>query len=245
MRDLINRPEEQWALLRRSDKSLSSLAVFVHGFVGNYLSTWGRLPELIHENADAEPPFSEWDYLFIGYSTSAVETYLDIAVRLETFLRRASSNDRALRRTYKRFALFGHSLGALGIRQFLCATVLNEKLLEAVQSVSLFGCPIDGSPLAGFGALLFPKIASALKPDNPQLRMLRTWAKCGHMARPWPLTRLIVGGEDMVIGDKKMWFVEWPNDDRPTMTNFDHRKLVKPIDWSKSDVVDFIGKALE
>jgi pimeloyl-ACP methyl ester carboxylesterase len=244
MREFFNRPTEQWALIQRQDKEIDSLAVFVHGFRGDYLATWGRLPDLIRDNGDNEAPFDSWDYLFTGYSTTAVETYLDIAARLETLLRRAAEGDRAFRRKYVRCALFGHSLGTLGIRQFLCTSVLNHQSVPAIHSVSLFGCPIDGSPLARFASFAF-SIAQALKPENPQLRMLRMWSKCAHSSKPWPVVQLVVGGEDRVVGDKKAWFVDWPNDDIPKITNFDHGNLVKPVDWKTSDVVNFIAGALK
>ncbi len=244
MRAFFNRPQEQWALIQREDRELDSLAVFVHGFFGDYLTTWGRLPDLIRANGDNEAPFDSWDYLFAGYSTASVETYLDIAARLETLLRRAAEGDRAFRRRYVRCALFGHSLGTLGIRQFLCTSVLNHGRVPTIHSVALFGCPIDGSPLARIASFLGIRIAEALKPENPQLRMLRSWSKCAHSSKPWPMARLVVGGEDLVVGDKKAWFVDWPNDDSPTMTNFDHGKLVKPLDWQTSDVIAFIAGAL-
>jgi hypothetical protein len=245
MRRLLNNPENKWALIQRRDQQNDSLAVFVHGFGGGYLRAWGRLPDSLQESADGEEPFRSWDFLFIGYSTHVVETYLDIAAILGTFLRRAASGDRAFGRQYSRFALFGHSLGTLGIRQFLCASVLNNGLLPAIHSVSLFGCPIDGSPWAGFASLLGFKIAEALRPQNPQLLMLRKWSECAHGWRSWPPANLVVGINDLVVGYRSTWFVEWPNDNAPSLTNFGHSTLVKPIDWETSDVIAFIAGALK
>jgi hypothetical protein len=42
MRELLNRTKEQFALIRRSDGDPNTrLAMFIHGFRGNYLSAWG------------------------------------------------------------------------------------------------------------------------------------------------------------------------------------------------------------
>jgi hypothetical protein len=44
MRDFLNRNNEQFALIRRDDgTSNTRLAIFVHGFRGNYLTTWGKM----------------------------------------------------------------------------------------------------------------------------------------------------------------------------------------------------------
>ena len=70
MREYLNRSREQWALIRTPNAAPNtSLAMFVHGFRGNYLATWGKIPELIAEHADQDPILAGWDFLFVGYAT--------------------------------------------------------------------------------------------------------------------------------------------------------------------------------
>ena len=77
MRTLLHRNDEAWALLRRTDQANKKLALFIHGFKGNYLTTWGTLPDLFEKEADKDQDFADWDFLFLGYDTATVQTYLE------------------------------------------------------------------------------------------------------------------------------------------------------------------------
>jgi triacylglycerol esterase/lipase EstA (alpha/beta hydrolase family) len=243
MRDFINRSKEQWALLHTSGHPRTKLAVFIHGFRGGYLSTWGSLPDLLRDNADAATPFSEWDFLFVGYDTKRVATYLDISKLLCTQWNAASVGQIPFQGPYESVALFGHSLGTLGIRQLLCAWSEQPKsLLTAVHSVTLFGTPLNGSPWAGLA--LGYDIADALKPSNPQLRMLKTWSASAHSAKPWPLVRVVLGLDDRVVGSKYAELVQWVGDAEIDLTNLDHGTLVKPDGWHESAAIGFLQRGL-
>jgi hypothetical protein len=176
--EFLDRQEERWAFLRKQSGGAGrSLAIFVHGFLGNHLTTWGRLPELLEQHAQDDQVLMHWDFLFVGYPTRKIATYLDIAKLIATQWEKAANGKAPFEGTYIRLALLGHSLGTLGIRQLLCAGVLQPPaMLKALHSVTLFGTPLNGSPLAELGAkLVGGEVAEALKPGNPQLRMLRTW----------------------------------------------------------------------
>jgi pimeloyl-ACP methyl ester carboxylesterase len=219
--------------------------MFVHGFRGNYLGTWGKIPELLRDRADEEDDLRAWDYLFIGYSTKAIDSYLEIASLISTNWRKASQGEAPFRQPYTDLALFGHSLGTLGIRQTLCATAThNGPLIDALRSVTLFGTPLNGSPLAGFGSLFY-KIGEALKPENPQLRMLKVWSEGSFAVKPWPKVRVVLGQGDWVVGYKLKEMVVWPGDDQPDEKTLDHTDLVKPDAWSNCAVMDYLRAALK
>lgn len=247
MRALKNRFKEHWAFIPRTDQQNTNLAIFVHGFLGNYLQTWGKLPTFLHQRADESPTFGSWDFLFVGYDTDNVETYLDIAMLICTEWKKARTGEAPYNRPYKRLALFGHSLGTLGIRQMLCASSVQPKdMLGEIKSVNLFGTPLNGSPLAKIASFaLRYRIADALKPKNPQLRMLRKWAEGSFEARPWPKARVILGQDDKVVGFAYTELAGWPGDEEPDMTPLDHSDLVKPDSWEDSSVVDFIQRGLQ
>jgi len=241
LREFLNRSNEQWALVRRSDTANTKLAIFVHGFRGNYLATWGRIPELLVSNADGDADFRSWDYLFLGYSTSDVATYLDIAALICTAWRHAEDGDPPHRVKYTKLALFGHSLGTLGIRQALCASAAHGgALLAAIHTVTLFGTPLNGSPLARIGSVLF-SIGDALKPQNPQLRMLKVWSEGSFVDRPWPKVRVVLGQGDWVVGQQFNELVQWPGDLHPAdQTVLNHAELAKPDAWTNCAVMDFL-----
>ena len=116
---------------------------------------------------------------------------------------------------------------------------------SALHSVTLFGTPLNGSGLAKWGSLRY-KIADALKPGSPQLTMLRTWLKGAQKKEPWPEARVILGLDDKVVGYQHADLIDWPGDHEPvTMTNFDHRELVKPTSWDESSVVSYVRQALQ
>jgi hypothetical protein len=246
MRDYLNRNREQWALIRKpSAPPNTKLGIFVHGFRGNYLATWGKIPELLAEHADDDPILTEWDYLFVGYATRDVSTYLDIAALICTNWRRASKGDAPHVHPYTRLALFGHSLGTLGIRQALCATSTHsDGMIDAVHSVTLFGTPLNGSPLAGMGSWFY-SVADALKPENPQLRMLKVWSEGSYAQRPWPNVRVVLGQGDWVVGQQFNELVSWPGDAAADQTVLNHSDLVKSDAWTSCCVVDYLRSALK
>src|SRR6185369_2940711 len=201
MRKIVHRPAELFFLIQRTDKPLSNLALFIHGFRGNYLTTWGDLADQLRYEADKKKVFEDWDYVFIGYDTKKVSTYLDIAQFVWAEWKKAGAGLPPYRQQYAKLALFGHSLGTLGLRQALCATAKQPaNMLKSVKSVTFFGSPINGSPLAGIGSLVYD-IADALKPNSSQLRMLKAWTESAHMQpQTWPDVRVVLGIDDKVVG---------------------------------------------
>jgi hypothetical protein len=244
MRVLSNRVHESWAFLPRSNPVNTQLAIFMHGFRGNYLSTWGKLPDLLAINADADAKLALWDFLFLGYNTKSVASYLDISSLIGTQWRAAAAGQPPFGNKYAKLALFGHSLGTLGIRQFLCEWSVHPPagLAKALHSVTLFGTPLNGSPLAwlAWGYT----IREALRPNNPQLRMLKRWAECARNRLPWPAVNVILGLDDLVVGHEYSELVQWVGDAPVNKIQTDHRALVKPDSWNESALVNFIQQAL-
>jgi hypothetical protein len=245
--EFVDRQDDDLALLRKENGGGGrSLAIFVHGFFGNYLDTWGDLPGMLRQNASSDPILDTWDYVFVGYSTSKVASYLDIARVIATQWEKAATGKRPFAGAYSRFALFGHSLGTLGIRQLLCATVLQPtQMLNALHSVTLFGTPLNGSDYARYGKWLSP-IGNALEPGNAQLRMLRSWNETVHPFLKWKGVRLVLGMDDQVVGNKYVDLVDFAGDAKPAfLLKFDHGDLVKPKNWATSTIRDEIIGALQ
>jgi hypothetical protein len=120
-------------------------------------------------------------------------------------------------------------------------------MLSTLHSVTLFGTPLNGSPLASYGAkLVGGPIAEALKPGNPQLRMLRSWNESVHPYLQWKGVSVFLGMDDQVVGNKYMDLIDFAGDLKPpSLLNFDHRALVKPQDWASSTIRDVIEGALQ
>jgi pimeloyl-ACP methyl ester carboxylesterase len=248
--ELLDRQEEYWSLLREPKGGAGrSLAIFIHGFLGDHLTTWGRLPEMLQEHASSEVLLADWDFLFMGYPTRQIDSYLQIAHLIATQWDKAATGKLPFGGAYKRFALLGHSLGTLGIRQLLCAGVMQPpEMLKTLHSVTLFGTPLNGSPLAAYGPAEFVggAIANALKPGNPQFRMLRSWNESIHPLLHWKSVRVVLGIDDKVVGSKYADLIDFAGDSKPSVQlNFDHKDLVKPKTWNSSTIRDEIVGALQ
>lgn len=246
--ELVDRQDDDLTLLRKPDAGGGrSLAIFVHGFLGNHLTTWGQLPDLLQEHAAGDPVLDTWDYLFLGYSTRNVRSYVDIARVIATQWEKAATGKPPFAGAYTKFALLGHSLGTLGIRQLLCAAVLQPpQMLNGLHSVTLFGTPLNGSPWAAAGKWVGGRIADALEPGNPQLRMLRLWNETVYPLLKWKGVRVILGLDDQVVGNKYADLIEFAGDARPSfLLKFDHGDLVKPSSWATSTIRDEIVGALQ
>ena len=121
-RAFYDRQKEHWAFVKRTDAPNSGLVIFIHGFRGSYLSTWGQLANFLTFHSDSHKVLKTWDYLFLGYETYSIGSFLEIAAIMAGQWRLASTGAPPFdENKYSRLALFGHSLGTLGIRQMLCA----------------------------------------------------------------------------------------------------------------------------
>jgi hypothetical protein len=157
----------------------------------------------------------------------------------------AAKGDSPFDHRYEKVALFGHSLGTLGIRQTLCARFkASSRFYDALHSITFFGTPLNGSPLALFCP--FYKIADALQPANPQIRMLRVWAESTFDRDPWPTAKVVLGQGDWVVGQSFKELVRWPGDEQPVDQKafLDHRDLSKPNAWTDCAVTSYIRSAL-
>ena len=255
-RRLIDREASHWALVDRTDRQNSRLAIFVHGFRGSYLGTWGRLSEHLRLHADADAKLSQWDYMFIGYETATIGNYLKIADIIASQWVNAKGGDFPFAANYSKVALFGHSLGTLGIRQLLCAMAINK---QDIQSVTLIGSPLNGSPLAVLkplvrlrDALRNPKgllpggyaITDSLRPSNPQLLMLRRWTDTAHKHTGLSPVQLVLGTDDGVVGTGDPFIDGWTGDMCEVVAH-DHFSLISLDGGDNSELMRIIKRGLK
>jgi hypothetical protein len=245
--DLHNRRDENWALLKRPEAKNEQLVLFVHGYGGTYLGTWGKLPKLLQSNANGDPVLKNWDYLFIGYDTQSLFTFFQIAQRIAQEWEWAENDHRSIGRKYKRFALVGHSLGTLGIRQLLCAySIQPDQMFSKLHSVTLFGTPTSGSILAWFSPW---SIGDSLRPYSPAISMLHQWVQAAHehnnsfSHQSWPPVKLIHGQADRVVRTAARDMIKWAGDaDKKVLSAYGHVDMTKPKQW-ESTAIDLLREA--
>ncbi|WP_050418989.1 esterase/lipase family protein [Bradyrhizobium tropiciagri] len=229
--------------VERIDRANRRLAIFVHGWRGGHLSTWGDLAKYLERHADEKLVLEDWDYLFLGYETYSLGSLLDIARIVAGEWMHAAGGRPPFNHAYQTLALVGHSLGTLGIRQLLCAVSEHpEGMLRALRCALLFGSPLNGSPLASYAAAariadaikgrwgaLLPgsyQINDALQPDGQILRMLQVWNETFRLSASHRDLRVkvILGADDQVVHQGGL--ARWSGDVRRE-TSLDHTRLCK------------------
>lgn len=246
-RILHNRSAERWGLLKRTQSENDRLAIFVHGYDGTYLGTWGSLPKLLQEKADQDQVLKDWDFLFMGYDHRTLFTFVDIADRIRQEWEGAENDLRSVGRKYQKFALVGQSLGTLGIRQLLCAPSLQPSdMFKKLHSVTLFGSPISGSVLAWLSPW---SIGQSLRPFSPAIMMLHEWVRssyehnAAYQHDQWPPIKLVHGQADLVVRSPSRRMIQWAGDDvRHIEAASGHIDMTKPQSWD-STVVNLIRES--
>jgi pimeloyl-ACP methyl ester carboxylesterase len=122
----------------------SYIAIFVHGFTGDYLKTWGKLPELLQ----ADPSLYEYDFLFWGYPSRLFRKNEDVG----TTGKHLKTEIDYLSKPYNKIVLIGHSMGGLVIRSYIVQALIDGKGkdLKHIADVMLFGVPNEGDLKAQF-----------------------------------------------------------------------------------------------
>jgi hypothetical protein len=114
--------------------------VFIHGFSGDRKSSWGRIPELLRQDARLEG----WDMYGFGYQSrkrmdllgiwSADPDLNEIALKLKSTSELAHQN-------YSALAFVAHSMGGLVIQR---ALVISPDLRKRTTHLFMFGAPSGG-----------------------------------------------------------------------------------------------------
>lgn len=169
----------------------NTLVVFVHGFNGKSVETWGKFPELIRYNSD----FSQADVVFYGYESLKAQAN-NSAVRFYNSLLRftdTSPNEWGISRDfitedfkYSKILIVAHSLGAIIVRRALILAknetrdwIKNCKMVlfapahrgARIQKLVTESLPAIGKILSGLGIITIP-ILDDLKPDSLTIKNL-------------------------------------------------------------------------
>lgn len=235
------------ALIHAPANANTQLAIFIHGFGGGFLSTWGEFPNLLYTHADSDPVLKGWDYLFIGYRTLGlfgISSFSHIAGLIRTQIDNALTGviPQRVGVPYKHFALLGHSLGTLGIRHLVASPVdCPPGTFGSIRKIGLMGSPLNGSSLAHLGQWAAP-IGGALRPMSPEITRLYQTVTLAWNQRPWPAARVVLGTEDGVVGTQtNVWAGDkQPIDYLPTS----HSAICKPQNFEDDPVV-FLRKVLQ
>jgi len=168
---LVKDAANKKGLLKNKNNKNKNLVVFVHGFTGNYLSTWDNFPTLLTNN----PRLRDFDFLFWGYTSNLITSrdglFIDNIKQLFTQIVSKHKTNQKIDIVakglqteidymdgYENITLVGHSMGGLVIRSCIIQNLKNnnKEKLDKVKQVILFGTPNEGLDIANnklFGSL--------------------------------------------------------------------------------------------
>ena len=210
------------------------------------VSAWGDLPELLEAQADADPDFADWDFLFVGYRWNTVSSFGEIASIIASHWQYARSGRLESGSSYSSIVLIGYSLGTLGIRHLVAlpGPCSASYALDA-ESCYLFGSPSFGSNLARLPISRFFPIARALRPDSTELVALANATKNANShSTTWPTVQLLVAEDDWIAGfGKLVYLLGFPGDQVPRQILGGHLGMLN-IKSLNDDVVEELRAAL-
>jgi len=115
--------------------------VFIHGFTGRTVATWGKLPGFLSEK------LPDWDIFAMGYPTSLLPDLCgiwsadpDVPAIVKNVIARFTQYSTHIK-GYEKVAVVAHSLGGLIMQR---AILDNEELARKVSHLIMFGTPSRG-----------------------------------------------------------------------------------------------------
>jgi uncharacterized alpha/beta hydrolase family protein len=244
--ELIEDSSKKRGLFRNKYRNNKNLAVFVHGFTGNYLSTWGNFSKLLINDVK----LSSCDFLFWGYSSNFIlpreESFVDNVKQLFTqFLNKHKTNQQIevvaqglqtelkYLDQYENITLVGHSLGGLVIRSYIIQNLrenneISQERIKKIRQIILFGTPNEGLDAAN------NKILGGL---NNQIHDMSTYSQFIDTLREEWIERVFknrsLNFSSLMIAGEDDYFVPFEQvtkhfRDSHELTKGDHFSMVKP-----------------
>ncbi len=212
----------------------TKIVIFVHGFTGDYLSTWSEFPNLIVEDND----LNHFDILMWGYPSNKLAPnpkISQVGQHLKTELD-------LLEKRYRHVVLVAHSMGGLVVRASVVSALADGKRedLEKIKHIVLFGVPNEGLAQANYIPNFINRQVSDMKPTSDFVIELRNeWINRVYRANSQDdnyhfdiPTTTVVGLEDRFVPATSVSSF-FP--DHAT-TDGDHTSMVKP---TSSDHLSF------
>ncbi len=179
----------------RKEPHGATAIVFVHGFGGDAIATWGRFPELLME-ADA---LREWDVASLGYRTSLTPGLFEglwtgsPSLRTLGGLLGEIAKSGGLR-GYRALALVAHSMGGLVVQR---ALLDSPELEQRTSHVFMFGTPSDGLAKASWFQRLKRQVRDMAREGDFITTLREDWSR--RYAKPAFTLRACAGDEDQFV----------------------------------------------
>jgi pimeloyl-ACP methyl ester carboxylesterase len=225
-------------LEHRTTESNPAGMVFVHGFSGDALKTWGKFPDLLK----AERRLEGWDVYSLGYHTGLSLDVVGIwranpglAMLAGLLVARAAL---APLKRYRSLALIAHSMGGLVVQR---AILDSPELRSRVGYVLLFGTPSSGLQKASLFEFWKPQLKDMGDKSEFIVGLRKQWTeKIGSL--PTFELYATAGDEDQFVPPESS-ILPFP-EARRRVVRGDHLSIVKPAavtDPSVQIVIDCLA----
>lgn len=196
--------------------------VFLHGFSGDLVKTWGQFPVFVA----AEPRLANWDIFSIGYTTRLVpdivglwsaDAPLDrLAELLLTATKYTSLN------TYKSLAFVAHSMGGLILQRALLG---QPELSGRTSHVFLYGTPSAGLSKAGRFSFLKRQVRDMAETSDFITKLRSQWKAEFEPNAPFQF-KTVAGDQDEFVPSSSS-LDPFPSSHRNVVPG-NHLDIVKP-----------------
>ncbi|MEN8259438.1 MAG: tetratricopeptide repeat-containing protein [Pseudomonadota bacterium] len=228
--------EDSTFLIHKKTANAKSAALFIHGFTGNSVKTWGDFPDLVV----MDDALGDYDVYSWGYPSTLNLTYIltkslwtddpdikTLGSGLRTVLNNALPN-------YKKLVLVGHSMGGLVIQSYILEALAAQKPegIGRITEVVLFGTPSGGLKKASPAAFLKNQIEDMAAYGSFIQTLRREWKRLVDDRRlertpgvNFRLT-LVAGLKDKFVSTESA-LDPFPFDEKELVPG-DHVDIVKP-----------------
>jgi len=210
-------------VVERRVNNQKACVVFLHGFTGSNVETWGRFPEFLIKL----PELTGWDVVSLGYSSSLIPDLVGIwsadapIDKLATLFRTTVSFGLE---KYQTLAVLAHSMGGLVVRR---AFVEDSNFTQKISHLFLFGTPSNGLKKTSLVTFLKRQLRD-MKYGSAFITDLRArWQ--AKFAAGFPFTFWTVAGERDEFVPCASSLEVFPADRRAVIPG-NHLEIVKPED---------------
>ncbi|MDF1755157.1 MAG: hypothetical protein P1U89_20380 [Verrucomicrobiales bacterium] len=196
--------------------------VFIHGFSGNYLDTWGNFPWILASDLSLQ----DYDFWSLGYPTSRKfdMVFWEADPRLDELTDYLGSRfTKGELSDYESVSLVCHSMGGLLARRMI---LKYPKIESKLKSLTMFGTPNNGLKKASFISKLKAQV-SDMVPDSQFICSLNNeWSeRYSNGETPFSLLS-ITGLSDDFVPKENSHFSGFCDD--PIFVQGNHLSMVKP-----------------
>jgi pimeloyl-ACP methyl ester carboxylesterase len=222
------------ARINAGERRGKNLVLFVHGLGGDSITTWGKFPELLRQDALIARRYVVSSF---SYPTTIYFPFRRKAPRIQALASSLKTQIDHRYGDYDDITLVCHSLGGVIARAYVLKEIKDKNSLR-VGGLVLFAVPNTGSQMANVGNVFFftNRQLSQLSKDSDFLDHLNEGWRGEEVSKKIRL-KFIDGLQDSVVTrESALHYLQVDNEDIATIDR-GHRDIVKPASADDDAVI--------